>query len=62
MLQILGLSYGQKVDIFSLGLIFYELLVPFQTLMERAHCLQMARDGNLPPKFEKQFPKEVTFK
>ncbi|XP_059472098.1 eukaryotic translation initiation factor 2-alpha kinase [Neocloeon triangulifer] len=56
--QVLGLPYGHKVDIFSLGLILYEMLVPFRTLMERAHSLQSARDGRFPDKFLNDFQHE----
>lgn len=34
--QMLGLKYDQKVDIFSLGVILFELNHPFVTEMERA--------------------------
>ena len=34
--QISGKKYNQKVDIFSLGIIFFELHYPFHTEMERA--------------------------
>ena len=30
-----GASYNHKVDIYALGLILFELLVPFSTQMER---------------------------
>lgn len=34
--QMMGLKYDQKVDIFSLGVILFELNHPFTTEMERA--------------------------
>uniref|UniRef100_A0A8C9V7A5 non-specific serine/threonine protein kinase n=1 Tax=Scleropages formosus TaxID=113540 RepID=A0A8C9V7A5_SCLFO len=33
--QLLGQSYSHKVDVYSLGLILFELLCPFKTQMER---------------------------
>ncbi|XP_078586154.1 eukaryotic translation initiation factor 2-alpha kinase 3-like [Branchiostoma floridae x Branchiostoma japonicum] len=36
--QIAGKAYTHKVDIFSLGLIFFELLHPFSTQMERVRA------------------------
>jgi serine/threonine protein kinase len=43
-------AYDHKVDIFSLGLILLELLVPFGTGSERCAVLTKARDsGELPP-------------
>lgn len=49
--QIEKKPYDQKVDIFSLGLILLELLVPFTTGMERVATLQAARKGSLPEDF-----------
>ncbi|XP_023320471.1 eukaryotic translation initiation factor 2-alpha kinase isoform X2 [Eurytemora carolleeae] len=40
--------YNHKVDIFSLGLIFLELLVPFSTQMERQYSLSQVKKGNFP--------------
>ena len=34
-IQMEGKAYSHKVDIFSLGLIFFELFCPFGTQMER---------------------------
>uniref|UniRef100_A0A673C6J8 non-specific serine/threonine protein kinase n=1 Tax=Sphaeramia orbicularis TaxID=375764 RepID=A0A673C6J8_9TELE len=39
--QLSGNSYSHKVDIYSLGLILFELLYPFRTQMERVRCLKV---------------------
>ena len=44
-------SYNHKVDIYSLGVILFELLVPFQTQMERIISLRSIRNLNFPPNF-----------
>ncbi|XP_077543982.1 eukaryotic translation initiation factor 2-alpha kinase 3-like isoform X1 [Haemaphysalis longicornis] len=49
--QIDGLKYNQSVDIFSLGLIFFELLWPFSTQMERIQVLMNAKRLKFPPNF-----------
>lgn len=38
--QLSGNSYSHKVDIYSLGLILFELLYPFRTQMERVRVSQ----------------------
>lgn len=50
-LKIDGLKYNQSVDIFSLGLIFFELLWPFSTQMERIQVLMNAKRLKFPPNF-----------
>ncbi|CAD6996348.1 unnamed protein product [Ceratitis capitata] len=56
--QLRGQHYDFKVDIYSLGLIFFELLVYFGTEMERIKTLRSLRDGSYPLQFPKEFPKE----
>ncbi|CAN7990465.1 unnamed protein product [Ixodes hexagonus] len=56
--QIDGLKYNQSVDIFSLGLIFFELLWPFSTQMERIQDLMNAKRLKFPDKFRKTYPSE----
>jgi len=40
--------YNHKVDIFSLGLIFLELLIPFSTQMERLNVLSDVKKDKFP--------------
>ncbi|VDP12071.1 unnamed protein product [Soboliphyme baturini] len=46
-------SYTSKVDIFALGLIFAELLLPFHTEMERIKVLTNLKKLRFPPEFPK---------
>ncbi|GMT36500.1 hypothetical protein PFISCL1PPCAC_27797 [Pristionchus fissidentatus] len=46
--QLANLPYDAKVDVFSLGLIFTELNVPFGTLMERSKVLSGLQAGVQP--------------
>ncbi|KAG0033684.1 Eukaryotic translation initiation factor 2-alpha kinase [Podila clonocystis] len=56
-----GHCYDQKADIYSLGIIFFELYHPFSTLMERHAVLRTLRNGELPPDFVSRWPKEAAF-
>ncbi|XP_060870563.1 eukaryotic translation initiation factor 2-alpha kinase isoform X1 [Metopolophium dirhodum] len=56
--QISGTSYNYKVDIYSLGVIFFELLNPFTTEMERYQTLTQLRNNIFPSHFLKKFKKE----
>uniref|UniRef100_A0A8D8ZJP0 non-specific serine/threonine protein kinase n=1 Tax=Cacopsylla melanoneura TaxID=428564 RepID=A0A8D8ZJP0_9HEMI len=56
--QMAGKSYNYKVDIYSLGMIFFELLIPFSTQMERWKKLSDLRNNIYPPQFQSNFPKE----
>ncbi|XP_012256146.2 eukaryotic translation initiation factor 2-alpha kinase [Athalia rosae] len=56
--QMSGQVYDYKVDIYSLGIIFYELLVPFSTEMERTIALRDLRKMIFPPDFSKKHPAE----
>uniref|UniRef100_A0A8C5SVQ8 Eukaryotic translation initiation factor 2-alpha kinase 3 n=1 Tax=Laticauda laticaudata TaxID=8630 RepID=A0A8C5SVQ8_LATLA len=57
--QIYGNAYSHKVDIFSLGLILFELLYPFRTQMERVRILSEVRNLTFPPLFIKEYALEV---
>ncbi|PAA81680.1 hypothetical protein BOX15_Mlig031813g1, partial [Macrostomum lignano] len=56
--QSAGLAYNEKVDIFSLGLILFELCHAFTTEMERVTCMLRAKESRLPTKFINDWPAE----
>ncbi|KAG9343997.1 hypothetical protein JZ751_012473 [Albula glossodonta] len=57
--QLSGNSYSHKVDIYSLGLILFELLCPFRTQMERVRTLTEVRALQFPPVFCQNNVQEV---
>lgn len=56
--QIAGKSYSHKVDIFSLGLILFELLYPLNTHMERVQTLLGVKEQIFPKSFKEECPEE----
>lgn len=48
-----------QVDVYSLGLMFFELLSRFATEMERLTQLRDLKEGKLPTDFIAKHPKEV---
>ncbi|KAI9484717.1 kinase-like domain-containing protein [Zychaea mexicana] len=50
--------YDDKADIYSLGIIFFELFQPFTTVMERACAIQRLKKGVFPDGFVEKYPKE----
>lgn len=58
--QLLGRPYSYKVDIYSLGLILFELLQPFATEAERVACLLRLRNSLYPEQFTQSYPQEVS--
>ena len=57
--QTSGLPYCEKVDIYSCGIIFYELLHPFATEMERGRALMALRQHHVIPEEIKKKKKEA---
>uniref|UniRef100_A0A8C9VMF6 Eukaryotic translation initiation factor 2-alpha kinase 3 n=1 Tax=Scleropages formosus TaxID=113540 RepID=A0A8C9VMF6_SCLFO len=57
--QLLGQSYSHKVDVYSLGLILFELLCPFKTQMERVETLTKVRDMEFPTSFSQNNVQEL---
>jgi translation initiation factor 2-alpha kinase 3 len=56
--QLSGQKYNYKVDIYSLGLIFFELLVYFSTDMERIRTMTDIRNNKFPKNFVEQYAEE----
>ncbi|RMX44076.1 hypothetical protein pdam_00015021 [Pocillopora damicornis] len=54
--QMEGKAYSHKVDIFSLGLIFFELFCPFGTQMERIKVMCGVKQRVIPGDFKKKMP------
>ncbi|OQV16559.1 Eukaryotic translation initiation factor 2-alpha kinase 1 [Hypsibius exemplaris] len=54
--QLHGSAYDLKSDMFSLGIVMFELLSPFATEMERAICLSGLRSGRICPEFTAKYP------
>jgi len=59
--QLSDKAYSFKVDIFSLGMILFELLISFNTQMERLSVLQNLKNAKFPLDFPKKYPVEVRF-
>ncbi|EAL61078.1 hypothetical protein DDB_G0292734, partial [Dictyostelium discoideum AX4] len=49
--------YNEKTDIYSLGIILFELYFPISTRMEKARVLTDLRNGVLPKSFLQKYPK-----
>lgn len=57
--QMNGQMYNYKVDIYSLGIIFFELLTPFFTDMERIVALSNLKNFIFPKNFMENYTIEV---
>lgn len=58
--QLHGHQYNYKVDIYSLGLILFELLMVFSTEMERIATIKKLRSNYFPEGFQDRFQHEVS--
>ena len=51
--------YNEKSDLFSLGIIFFEMLHPFKTKTERSYILKDLRNCIIPSFMFQKYPKYV---
>ncbi|PIK59842.1 putative eukaryotic translation initiation factor 2-alpha kinase 1 isoform X4 [Apostichopus japonicus] len=55
-----GGDYDSKADMYSFGIIKYEMFHPFRTGMERSICIKMLREGgDIPEKLRSCWPEAV---
>lgn len=54
--QLKGSHYDSKSDMYSIGVLAFELFQPFGTEMERARTLEDLREGNIPDLFCQRWP------
>lgn len=57
--QIMNKNYDYKVDIYSAGIIFFEMCCIFSTLAERAFTLRKLKEDYIDPKLIRDRPTEV---
>ncbi|GAM21121.1 hypothetical protein SAMD00019534_042960 [Acytostelium subglobosum LB1] len=56
--QIKGNAYSNKVDIYSLGIILFELLYDFNTMSERSEVIRMLKEGIIPEETQRKYKNE----
>ncbi|XP_069113693.1 eukaryotic translation initiation factor 2-alpha kinase 1-like [Argopecten irradians] len=57
--QLQGHTYNNKCDIYSLGVLLYEICNKFDTDMEKSHHLVSLREGNLDEEFTDNCPSQA---
>jgi serine/threonine protein kinase len=57
--QLADSHYDTRSDIFSLGIILFEMLHPVATKSERAHLLSDLRRGMIPEHMRRMYPKQM---
>ncbi|XP_051273712.1 eukaryotic translation initiation factor 2-alpha kinase 1 isoform X1 [Dicentrarchus labrax] len=54
--QLMGSHYDSKSDMYSIGVLAFELFQPFGTEMERIRTLEDLREGKIPDSFSQRWP------
>lgn len=57
--QLSNSLYNDKADIYSLGVVLFEMLSCFETEMERRTMLADVREGRLQPTFLQEYPQQA---
>ncbi|XP_064643150.1 eukaryotic translation initiation factor 2-alpha kinase 1-like [Lineus longissimus] len=57
--QLKGSNYGSKSDLYSLGVVLYELFQPYNTGMERVESLKDCRRGEFCAIFQRKWPTQT---
>ncbi|XP_065566103.1 eukaryotic translation initiation factor 2-alpha kinase-like isoform X2 [Artemia franciscana] len=58
-IKLAGCEYVFEDDIYSLGIILFELLIPFSTASERASAITKLKQMDFPSNFSENYPEEV---
>lgn len=54
-----GANYSEKIDMYSLGIVFFEMWIPFNTMHERVEVISRLRSENkFPDGFEMAHPRQ----
>jgi len=59
--QLAGSQYNLKCDLYSVGVVMFELYQPFFTAMERAKTLLLVNKGELPVEFKQSWPQKTQY-
>lgn len=58
--QLHGTMYDNKSDMYSVGLMLFELFHPFVTGMERSESLKALREGSIPAEIQQRWPAQYS--